>query len=117
MDRKPPGQWLLNVWMPSLVFNVLVLLFNLALWGKIPLWGKNGILLTVTGLFMLGCVWWWWLAFRAQTRKYSIVVPKYRIDAPDFWKRNADKIVIAVISAIVGGLLTLLIKVLTAKGP
>ncbi len=117
MDRKPPGQWLLNFWMPSLVLNVSILLFNLALWGKIPLWGKNGIFLTVTGLFMLGCVWWWWLAFRAQTRKYSIVVPKYRLDAPDFWKRNADKIVIAVISAIVGGLLTLLIKVLTAKGP
>ena len=111
MDRRPPGQRLLNVWMPSLVFNVWLILFYLALWSK------NWTLLTVTGIFMLGCVWWWWRAFRAQTRKYSIIVPKYRIDAPNFWKRNADKIVVAIISAVFGGLLTLLIKALTAKGP
>jgi len=111
MERKPPGQWLLNAWMPPIVFSLLWIPFDLALWGK------NWALLTVTGIFMLGNVGWWWLAVRAHTHKYSVIVPKYRVEAPNFWQRNADKIVVAIISAVFGSLLTLLIKALTTKGP
>jgi len=66
---------------------------------------------------MLGCVWWYWLGFQSRFRKYSIIVPKYRIDAPNFWKRNSDKIVLAVICTVFGSLLALLIKSLTTKRP
>jgi len=117
MNRKHPRQWLLNFWMPNLVLYIWIFLFNLALWGRIPFWGSKSTVWTVSGICFLGYAYWWWLTFRAQTRRYSIIVPKYRVDAPRFWKRNADKIVVAIIAAIFGSLLTLLIKALTAKGP
>lgn len=33
--------------------------------------------------------------------KYSIIIPKYKIDAPSFFKRNSDKIIIGIITAII----------------
>jgi len=114
MDRKPPGQKLLNLWMPPLVLNLPLYAF-LFLPG--PLRGRDWTTISVTGILMLGCVWWYWLGFQSRFRKYSIIVPKYRIDAPNFWKRNSDKIVLAVICTVFGSLLTLLIKSLTTKGP
>jgi hypothetical protein len=114
MDRKAPGQKLLNPSMPPLVFNLPLYAF-LFLPG--PLRDRDWTSISVTGILMLGCVWWWWLAIQSRLRKYSVIVPKYRIDAPNFWKRNSDKIVLVIISALIGSLLTLLIKSLTTKGP
>ena len=114
MDRKPPIQRLLNFWMPAVVLN-------LCLWSFVLVPALRATsrweTFTVDAIFMLGCFWWWWSAFQSHTRKFSIIVPKYRVEAPNFWKRNSDKIVIGIISAVFGCLLTLLIKSLTAKGP
>ena len=69
MDRKPPGQSLLNFWMPPLVLNLWWIPLNLAIWRK------NWALLTVSGIFMLGCVGWWWLAFRARLVSIPLLFP------------------------------------------
>ena len=40
---------------------------------------------------------------------------KYRNEVPSFWSRNSDKVLLIIISAVTGSLLTLLVKFLTEK--
>ena len=42
-------------------------------------------------------------------KKYCTIYLKKRIDTPSFWKRNRDQITIAIIAALTGGLVTLLL--------
>jgi hypothetical protein len=109
-DHTRPSAKVMNPWMPSLVCNLCSISFFLTLWVK------DWTILSVTAILMLGCVCWLWWAFHTRFHKYSIIIPKYRTDAPNFWKRNSDKIAVAIIAAVFGSLLTLLIKSLTTKG-
>jgi hypothetical protein len=71
----------------------------------------------IYGVFLIVCILWtWWMLYTLFYR-YSIIIPKYRIEAPGFWKRNSDKVILVIISAVIGSLLTLLIKNLTGKQP
>jgi hypothetical protein len=104
-DRKPPGHRLLNPWMPAIAFSVCLwaLLF---LASSITRWAILGAISTL----LVGAIGWWVLAWRFRFKKYSVIIPKYRIEAPNFWNRNSDKIVVAIIAAVLGSLLTLLIN-------
>jgi hypothetical protein len=55
-------------------------------------------------LFIISLFWGiykdWYLVNR-----YTIIVPKYRIDSPSFVKRNGDKIILAMISALIGAVI------------
>ena len=44
---------------------------------------------------------------RILHKSYSTVVLRYRAERPSFWQRKGDEILIALISAIIGSLLTL----------
>lgn len=45
-------------------------------------------------------------------RKYSIIILKKRIEQPSFLKRNKDKIILSLFSAIIGAILLVLIEFL-----
>ncbi len=113
---KRPSEKLMNYWMPPIIVNLCIyFLLAASLSKKLSL---NIWTITIVDVILLLAGWWWtrWV-FQSRTRKYSIIIPKYRIDAPNFWQRNSDKIVLAIICTVLGSLLTLLIKSLTAQGP
>jgi hypothetical protein len=47
-----------------------------------------------------------------HNRRYNIIIPKRRSDAPSFWERNWEKIVIGVLTGLLGLLIGWLIKFL-----
>ncbi|NLX13477.1 MAG: hypothetical protein GXY44_07470 [Phycisphaerales bacterium] len=55
-------------------------------------------------------VFWFAYAFHDWSRHYTIIIAKHRIDSPGLVKRNADKIILAAISAIIGAMITNLIQ-------
>jgi len=59
-------------------------------------------------LLMIGAIWTWW-SFAGTLKKYSIVRLRRRAESPSFWKRKKDDIVLVIISAVVGALITLAI--------
>lgn len=72
--------------------------------------------ITVVGAILclalaIGAIWY---SYWEQERGYAIIIPKYEMDAPSFLKRNADQVALAVISAILGGLIALLLAKLAA---
>lgn len=48
-------------------------------------------------LFSLICLRW---SYEAVNKKWSVIHLKRRVDSPSFWKRNKDKITIAIITII-----------------
>ena len=103
VQRKRPPAWLLN----SFLISGLVTGFSPIL--LFVGFSKSNLLLIVLGFLTLlvGALWSWY-GFQNQFKRYSIIIPKYRIDSPSFLKRNGDRIVLATISAIIGGVITLL---------
>ena len=53
---------------------------------------------------------WYWYGFYDRFHCFSAVIPKYRVDSPGFLKRNRDKILVSVISLIVGAAIAYLVK-------
>jgi hypothetical protein len=60
-------------------------------------------------LFILSTVWVFY-GIRYYDRRSIIVVPKNRIDSPSFVKRNLDKIIVGLVCAIIGALITYLLN-------
>lgn len=112
VKRKRPFAWLLHNSVMSGLFTGLAL--NLLGWGFI----QGSSVGRVLGIFalILG-VWWSWYGHKDHFTKYSLIIPKHRIDEPNFFKRNADDVVLAIIAALVGSLLTLVIAKLTGTTP
>jgi hypothetical protein len=110
-NRKRPGHWLLYPWMAPIVLNVCCFAFYVGVWHKYWTFA------CISATLVLGCNGWLWLMWRSRMHRYCVIIPKYRVDAPNFWRRNEDRIIIAIISVAVGSLVTLLIKSLTAKAP
>ena len=68
----------------------------------------------------LFAVWLWW-GYREALYRHSVIVLKRRKEEVSFWKRNSDRIIVGIITALVAGLLgsglTLLIQGLSRLGP
>lgn len=109
VKRKRPFAWLLhNSVIPGLFIG-------LALgWGLVQ-GSFVGRLLAISAL-ILG-VSWFWYGHRDRFEKYSLIIRKHRIEAPNFFKRKADEIVLAIIAAIIGSLLTLVVTKLIGTAP
>lgn len=76
----------------------------------------NKLWLTIAGVAsVLLAAAWVYVSLQTQLRKFSIIIPKHRSDVPTFWQRNSDKIILALISALIGSLLTIAIKTLSGK--
>lgn len=55
--------------------------------------------------------WFWsWRSIRSQHFNYSVIILKHRIDAPSFFKRNRDKIIIAIIASVIGGIVVVVFQ-------
>lgn len=50
-----------------------------------------------------------WYAYQDRFKKFSIIIPKYKVEVPSFWKRNSDALVLALFSAVFGGIVTLIL--------
>lgn len=48
--------------------------------------------------------------FRFRTRSYCTIVPVARKDEANFWKRNKDQIFLLLIGAIIGSIVTIVVK-------
>ncbi|MBI3853028.1 MAG: hypothetical protein HY298_22490 [Verrucomicrobia bacterium] len=103
-DHPPPTAKLMNLSTPAVASGICFGAF-VSMAAFVDWMG-----LTVTAILWLGCVWWGRWAFHERFNRYSVIIPRYRIDAPNFWKRNSDKITVAIISTAVGIVLTLLFK-------
>ena len=55
-------------------------------------------------------VFWTFYGFQDWRKRYTVVVLKHRIESPGFGKRNRDKIVLVIISALMGALITYFLK-------
>ncbi|OGW51895.1 MAG: hypothetical protein A2Y81_06770 [Nitrospirae bacterium RBG_13_43_8] len=58
----------------------------------------------------LVCIFWAVYGFQDRTKRYTVIVSKHRIETPGFVKRNRDSILLAIISALIGALLTYFLK-------
>lgn len=59
-------------------------------------------------LSLLGLIWVFY-SIRDWSKRYTVIVPRHRIESPGFVKRNKDKILLAIFSAIFGALVTYLL--------
>ncbi|NLI98210.1 hypothetical protein GX441_06075 [bacterium] len=79
---------------------------------------KETWLVIVVGIAfgLIFVVWVFW-AMNIQTKRYSLIILKRRHEQESFWKRNKDKIIVALIASLISGILgvggTLLIQLLT----
>jgi len=67
---------------------------------------KMGIGLTT---FVVGLVWSWWAIVRSHT-VYPTIYISPRRTPPQFLERRKDEIILAIIAAVVGSLITLLVS-------
>jgi len=66
------------------------------------------LLISAVAVILIGVVWSIY-GFNDQFKRFSIIVPAYRTERPGFIERNLDRIAIAVISAIIGAIATVLL--------
>ena len=97
--RSRPDSW---IW----VFPVFLCSFSIGVIFK-PFWNY-----TILGIFIVlySALQVW--ALRIEMRKHSIIIPKYRSEAPGFWQRNSDSIIIAIAAAIIGAVIGSIVTVL-----
>jgi hypothetical protein len=104
VSRKRPFTWIIH---NSFLYSVWCIL---ALYGVV--WGVRlkSIILTASFaiIFILAIVFTIY-GINDQFKRYTIIIPKYKQDSPNFIKRNRDKIIIAIISAIIGAVLSRLL--------
>lgn len=71
---------------------------------------KSRLLGLCAGLFFILSIVWIFYSIRYYDRRSIIVFPKNRIDSPSFVKRNFDKIIVGLVCAIIGALITYLLN-------
>lgn len=100
-----PFTWLLH----SSFLNGIA--WPLTILGAVLSWRMNSNLLTAFfAILFLLCVLWVVYGYYDRFNRYTVVVPRHRIDSPNFLKRNTDKIVLAIISALIGALVSYVLK-------
>jgi hypothetical protein len=104
--RKSPLRFLVTLWaeIPFLLiyFVLLFLIKDIKVAG-----------ITLLGFILFISLWGIW-GYRVNTKKHSVIY-LYDPSASGFFKRNKDNILISVISALMGGFITLLIAWLLKK--
>lgn len=99
------------------ILNLLVsywmfLVFNVIIWLVIWLFpsNENEILKPALLIFILLIVLFWMIwNWKVDTKKYSLIY-LYDSKAPGFFKRNRDNIILVIISAVAGGIITNIIS-------
>lgn len=104
--------WLINSpWIMGLLLGIGINLFSPGIaegnWLDVA---SGGFIICLSILLFL-------YGYNRKFRKYSIIIPKYRSEAPSFFKRNADAILLNIISAILGGIITFAVAKLTEAIP
>lgn len=66
-------------------------------------------LIFLSVIMIMVSILWGWYGYQDRFKRYSIVIPKYRIETPSFWKRNSDAFLLSIFSAIIGGIITLIL--------
>jgi len=94
--------------------SILVGLFTgasvpLMIWSKSSS-GINWAMFALGVVVMILGALWIWYGFHDRFKRYAIIVPKYRVDSPSFFRRNADNILLAFVSAVLGALATFVIS-------
>jgi len=98
--------WLaMNSWIGATIIGGSIFFFSSRSFMGILL----GCLMTFLGAILL-----WW-GHGVIDKKWSVIHLKRRIELPSFWKRNKDRIVVAIISITFGSLITLVITNLLKK--
>lgn len=80
-------------------------------WYLIPGLADHDVRKITIGLttFLVGLVWSWWAIVRSHT-VYPTIYISQRRTPPRFWEARKDEIILAIIAAIVGSVITLLIS-------
>ena len=68
--------------------------------------------ISIALLLLVGSIIWIRLCFTNQFKKYSTIVLSSRVEAQSFWVRRRDDILLALISAVIASLLTLVVTLL-----
>jgi len=96
------------IWVPlGLLIYPIVIGLRLSNWSLLAL-----------GLFLLIsiCIWGRW-AWVARFERYSTIVLRRQSEHKSFWERNKDQLLLSVISAIIGGVITYVFTILLRKSP
>jgi len=71
---------------------------------------KNAFLLYL-GIFALPVsLFWSWVSIRVAKTGLNVIYLRRKAETPTFFQRNKDNIALAVFSAIIGGLVTLIVE-------
>jgi len=106
IQRKRPFGWLLTNWYLAGIFagiSIPLLIIGIE---------KNISSFIILGIIPFGCIAAIWTVYglRNQSKSNSIIIPKYKNEAPSFIKRNSDKIILIIFSALAGGIITFLVE-------
>ena len=71
---------------------------------------QSKFMIALFGILFVLSIFWAIYGFQDWSRRYTVVIPKHRIESPGFAKRNRDKILLAVISALIGAMVTYFFK-------
>lgn len=83
VQRKRPLAWLLHSSVTSGLFTGLalgVLVTGVSI--------GNSIIAVLSTLALFLGVWWMWYGHKDRFKRYSIIIPKYRVDEPSFLKKT-----------------------------
>jgi ABC-type Fe3+ transport system permease subunit len=89
--RRRTSLWIMHLW---------IWLIGLPISGTIFVYAvieKMWIVSCIAVFAYLGFNIWYW-----GNWYHTIIIPKYRIEAPSFWKSNYNTIIISIFSAILG---------------
>jgi hypothetical protein len=102
-NRRRKFAWLYNDL--SMVFGGV--LIGGSTWFLFPGISKKNPYLISAGCacIILGVIYWWW-SWQVYFRRYSTIFLKRRAELPSFWKDKRDQIILAIISAVIGSLIT-----------
>jgi len=106
-ERKLLYWWLkLNPFMVGLLFISALISVELLVHKK----QKNAIFVWLLIAMLLASICCYFIGEYINTRKFSIIEFVHKKEKPNFFKRNKDSIIIAIIGAIFGSLFTLIIQ-------
>ncbi|MGA2466707.1 MAG: hypothetical protein ABSH06_20445 [Thermodesulfobacteriota bacterium] len=102
-SRRRKFAWLYNP--ICMVFGGAII--GIATWFLLPgISKKNPYLISVgCACIILGVIYWWW-TWQVDFKRYSTIFLKRRAELPSFWKDKRDQIIVAIISAVIGSLIT-----------
>lgn len=102
-----PFTWILH---NSVAYTLCTYLFFCLIGFSIAI--KDAFLSVYFSLLFILCLLWAIYGWNDRFYHFSTIILKYRINYPSFIKRNKDRIIIALISAVVSAILTWILSLL-----